>query len=453
MTAGPSAGPPVAAVRYRLDGSVQRFGRVIIGGSPLKLFRVTGDGERLVERIAAGEAVARSTLVAALLEAGAIHPIPESGSFTAADVTVVVPCRRVGDGPPLPSGAVVVDDASDPPLAGARVRFDHNRGPAAARNAGLHHVTTPLVAFVDADVELPDGWLDQLLPHFADPQVALVAPRVRTPHVPGAIARYERERSPLDLGAEPARVRGGTRVSYVPAAALVVRVEVIRELGGFDEGLRFGEDVDLVWRLDEAGWRCRYEPASEVHHDPRPDWRAWVHQRVGYGTSAAPLARRHPGALAPIRMSGWSIAAWALTAFGRPVLGTAVGAGSAAALIRKLPDVPPRAAFRLAGAGNLHAGDQIANAIRRVWWPLLAVAALRSGTARRMLVGAALAARHPLRLADDVAYSLGVWRGIMAERTVAPLVPEISSWPGRQAGRPHPPAAPAAPGAPAAGAR
>ena len=68
-----------------------------------------------------------------------------------------------------------------------------------------------------------------------------------------------------------------------------------------------------------------------------------------------------------------------------------------------------------------------------MWWPLVAVAALRSRTARRVLLAAALAARHPVRLADDVAYSVGVWSGIVAERTLAPLVPEISSWPGRRA--------------------
>ena len=78
------------------------------------------------------------------------------------------------------------------------------------------------------------------------------------------VARYDAEHSPLDLGPEPARVRAGTRVSYVPAAAIVCRVDAIREIGGFDEALRFGEDVDLVWRLDAAGWRCRYEPVATV---------------------------------------------------------------------------------------------------------------------------------------------------------------------------------------------
>src|SRR5690606_2057202 len=163
-------------------------------------------------------------------------------------------------------------------------------------NAGLEHVTTPLVAFVDADVDTGGDrrWMAPLLAHFADPRVALVAPRVVTPG-----GGYEHRHSPLDLGTAPARIRAGTRVSYVPAAALVCRTDALRAVGGFASDLRVGEDVDLVWRLDAAGWRCRYEPSVLVHHDPRPTWRAWWRQRVTYGRSAAPLAARHPGALTP----------------------------------------------------------------------------------------------------------------------------------------------------------
>ena len=438
--------PVTGARRYRLDGSVQRFGSVVVGGSPLGLFRLTDAGARLVRRIADGEPVPPSVLVDRLVDAGAIHPLPDAGPYTDADVTVVVPCRRAPAAPVprLPGGAIVVDDASPVPVPGAAVRFEVNRGPGAARNAGLARVTTPLVAFVDDDVELPARWLDALLPHFADDRVALVAPRVRSTPSAGRLAAYEEARSPLDLGPEPGRIRRGTRVGYVPAAAVVCRTDAVRALGGFDETLRFGEDVDLVWRLDDAGHRCRYEPSSVVHHAPRAGWCGWFRQRVGYGSSAGPLARRHPGALAPIRMSGWSVAAWVLAAVGRPVLGSAVGAGSAAALVVKLPDVPPRAAFRLAGLGNLRAGEQIADAIRRVWWPLLAVASIRSRHARRVLLAAALGARGPVRLADDVAYSLGVWRGMVAARTCGPLVPEISAWPGRAARRTAGPPAPGA---------
>ncbi len=421
------------ARRYRLDGGAGRHGTIVVGGSPLRLFRLTVAGRRLVDRIAIGEPVPRSTLVDALLDAGAIHPdvSDHDSPFSAEDVTIVVP--TVGAPAHVPDGALVVDDGSIPPVEGASVRLPTNAGPAAARNAGLQLVSTPLVAFVDSDIELSDGWLDPLLAHFADARVAMVAPRVMTAPGTSTVARYESRHSPLDLGNSPARVRAGTRVSYVPAATIVVRTEVVRELGGFDTALRYGEDVDFVWRLDAAGWWARYEPTSVVRHASRPDWGALVRQRIGYGSSAAPLACRHPGALSPLRVSGWSLSAWLLGVARRPWLGLAVGLGSAAALVVKLPDLPPRTAFRIAAIGNLRAGQQIAHAIRRVWWPVLIVAAARSSVARRALVAAALAAQHPVVLVDDVAYSIGVWRGILRERTLDPIIPRVTSWPGRSA--------------------
>jgi mycofactocin system glycosyltransferase len=414
-----------------LDDEAHRHGRVLVGGSPLKLFRLTEAGARVVDRIAAGDPVSESSLVESLLDADAIHPRADGqGHLARSDVTIVVP--TFGPAPLAPAGAIVVDDGSDPPLVTATLRLDHNRGPGAARNAGMSRVTTRLVAFVDSDIRLPDGWLDPLLPHFDDDRVALVAPRVSSTPGDTLLARYETRHSPLDLGGRAGRVRAGSRLSYVPAAVIVCRVDAVEGIGGFDEALRFGEDVDLVWRLDAAGWRVRYEPESVVGHDPRPNWRSWFRQRAGYGSSAAPLAKRHPGALAPIRMSGWSVATWMAGVFVHPALGLAIGTGSAAALVQKLDDIPPRSAFRLAWRGNLHAGDQIADAIRRVWWPVLVLGAIRSTRLRRALLLAAVAAREPIRLVDDIAYSVGVWRGAIVERTIAPLAPEISSWPGRR---------------------
>ena len=76
-----------------------------------------------------------------------------------------------------------------------------------------------------------------------------------------------------------------------------------------------------MWRLVEAGWRCRYEPAASCTTARVGRGAALVAQRVAYGSSAAALSPRHPGALAPVRISGWSGAAWALLAAGRPVAG------------------------------------------------------------------------------------------------------------------------------------
>lgn len=434
--------------RFRLDADVQRYPRVLVGGSPHSVFRLTDAGDRVVDRIEAGEPVEGSALVDALLDGGAIHPAVapaaddhhEPPRFGVGDVTIVVP--TLGQPGPLPNGVrtIVVDDGSDPPVDGATIRRDVTGGPAAARNTGLAAVETPLVAFVDADVRAADGWLDRLLPHFDDDRVALVAPRVVTAGGQTRLARHEAIAGPLDLGTDPGRVRSGTKIGYVPSAALVCRTDRLRSIGGFDEGLRFGEDVDLVWRLDEAGWRCRYEPASVVEHDPRPTWAAWVRQRIDYGSSAAPLALRHHSALAPLRTNGWSLAAWTLPLLGnrrRPaVIGLAAGGivatGSALALVPKLPDVPAREAVRFALRGHRGAGANLAHAVRRTYWPLLAVASIVSPAARRALTLSAVAARSPVRLADDLAYSVGVWRGMVRHRTAEPLRPVVAAWPPRR---------------------
>ncbi len=75
-------------------------------------------------------------------------------------------------------------------------------------------MTTPFVAFVDTDVDVPAGWLAGLIGHFGDDRVALVAPRVRsTPGGNATIDAFEDERGSLDLGDRPARGAAGPRVS------------------------------------------------------------------------------------------------------------------------------------------------------------------------------------------------------------------------------------------------
>jgi mycofactocin system glycosyltransferase len=442
---------------FSLDGSYRRHDRVVIAGSPLRLFRLSPAGQRVVEAIEKNETLppTHKKLTDRLMDAGAIHPNPAESAHRAEDVTVVIPAfNDLAAAFSHRGESIVVDDASDPPLqptAGSRtIRLADNRGAGAARNAGLAEVTTPLVAFVDTDVAVDDRWLDALLPHFNDPSVALVAPRVASAPGSSTLEQYEAARSPLDLGDQAARIAAGTRVSYVPAAALVVRTEMLRAIGGFDESLRTGEDVDMVWRLIDAGYRCRYEPLTTVHHRPRSTLSALIRQRVGYGRSATVLERKHPGAVAPLRISGWSAAVWSLVFVRRSATAAIVAAGTIVALRRKLDDLPAQESVRLAGLGHLYAGRQVAGAVTRVWWPLALLVALLVPRARPALLAAATVPaaldwrgrRGPgsltqyiaLRLVDDAAYGAGVWLGAIEQRSVVALAPRFTNWPGRAAG-------------------
>ena len=418
-------------MHFAIDGTWERAGAVVVAGSPLKVFRLTAPGARIARQIEQGADVASSTLTDRLLDAGAIHPEyrfeyrPDATSvFTVDDVTVITP--QLG-GAAATDGRVIVDDGSNPPIAGATIRLHDNSGPGAARNAGRPLVTTALVAFVDADVDLLadvgiGSWLTPLLSHFDDPGVALVAPRVAGE--PG---------SPLDLGDKPGRIRAATRLGYVPAAAIVVRADAFDAVGGFDPTLRFGEDVDFVWRLDQAGWRCRYEPASTVWHEPRSNWPDRLRQQAGYGSAAAPLALRHPNALAPMHTNGWAVGSWLSVLAGHPAAAAVTVAASVASLVRQLPDVSTVWSFRTALNSHLRGLRQLGVVLRRVWWPPLVVLAFFSKRMRLVAFGAV--ALNVRATPTDVAYGWGVWSGIIRHRTWRPLMPKFVSWPRRSTTR------------------
>jgi len=483
---GPADTAVPLGVRVRLDRRawVLEGGAVLIGGAPPRLVRLApavrgllaGGGLTVTDRTSA--ALARR-----LLDAGLVHPVVALGHPTpqarpAPEVTVVVPVKdrtyglarllRALSETAAPAAVVVVDDGSADAAAvravadaaGARVvRHRSARGPAAARNAGAAAACTPLVAFLDSDVVPQHGWLDVLRAHFADPAVALAAPRiVAFEPVAGVLGRYEAVRSSLDLGPDPALVVPRTRVAYVPSAALLVRREAFG--CGFDERMHVAEDVDLVLRLHAAGWRLRYDPAARVAHDHRTTLRAWWLRKAYYGTGAAPLAMRHRGAVPPLVLSPWSFAVGGLLLSARPraVLGAAaVSVLTAARLARRLTAVrrPRVVAARLIARGLGGALGQTADAVTRHFWPFAALACLAGARARRVVAAVALAEavvdwarrdvrpRPPLpayvvaRRLDDLAYGAGLWWGAWRHRTLAPFVPAWSGrgFPGSGAGK------------------
>ena len=449
--------------RYQIDSSWWRRantdGDTVVAGSPLKIFRFSSAARSVLEAIEKRDeiSVAATNTLHRLIDAGAIHPILESikTSLQPSDVTVVIPVHnedvlRLNALISKLSAAhevLLIDDGSTIPLAdinGARViRREVAGGPAAARNTAIDFVTSSITFFLDADTSLADDSWTKLLAHFEDSIVGVVAPRIASEPGTTLLHRYEASESPLDLGSEPARIRKNSRVSYVPTAALMIRTDLLREHRGFDESLRYGEDVDLVWRLLEADVVCRYEPAVTVHHSPRASLLDAWKQRVSYGSAAAPLDQRHRGAATPLRINRWSAGAWGTLASGYPLIGLIIGAASTVALERKISSQPDsrQLALRLAGRGNIHAGRVIAQAMTRTWWPIALLLSLCSRRARRVTCAAIVLpslmswfTKKPkvdpvsycaLKLADDVAYGTGVWKGVIATRDLGALTPKF----------------------------
>ena len=191
--------------------------------------------------------------------------------------------------------------------------------------------------------------------------------------------------------------------------------------------------------------------AATMRHQHRVRLRAWSARRKDYGTSAAILELRHPGAVRPLYVSAWTALAWLAAVAGRPEASVACTGASVALLARRLAQVTGepwprpaartawRLAARLAGGGTLAAGRPLGSAISRAWWPAALAAALAVRRLRCPLAALVLAPpvldwldrRPPLdpvryvaaRLLDDLAYSVGVWQGCARRRTIRPLLP------------------------------
>jgi mycofactocin system glycosyltransferase len=478
----PAAGdtPLPGSFSLEADPATARLdaGSVLMGGSPLRLFRLSPRARALVGRWSAGDTVgdrpSDGALARRLVSSGSFvaQPRPDGGSVPVSpserDVTVVVPVRdrtaeldRLLGALAEVGGVVVVDDASADPAATEEVAARHgatfvalasNVGPAGARNAGLSAVHTPIVAFVDSDCLPAPGWLAPLLGYFRDPLTAAAAPRVvgaddRTTSEDAAIGtvlRYAAVRNPLDRGTRPAVVRPLSPVPFVPSAALLVRRDLLDGSELFDPRLRGGEDVDLVWRLVEAGWDVHYVPESTVVHDGPVRVGPLLGRRAFYGSTAAALSRRHAGAVAPVSVSGWSLAVWTLVLRRRPAAALAVLGGSVGLLAWRLKGLvrdPVAVATRIAAGGTVRAALPALGDAVRAWSPLLALGLLHRRTRR----ASALALLAPalrdwaadsggidpirytaLHVADDLSYGAGVWLGCARERTVGPLVPRVS---------------------------
>ena len=205
---------------------------------------------------------------------------------------------------------VVVDSASTSAepgrvatAAGARVVRADRPGTSLARNLGWRAAAHELIAFIDDDVFVDEGWADAMARALGADERAWVTGWIGVPedqlHIP--------EPNPTMLVEHPMTLDADRRGTLGASANMGAKRRLLEEVGGFDE--RFGpgtwvsaaEDVELFDRFLLAGHDGYYDPAVRVYHD---QWRTRrqavsLHWRYGKGMGAR-LARlvRHDAARA-----------------------------------------------------------------------------------------------------------------------------------------------------------
>jgi glycosyltransferase involved in cell wall biosynthesis len=170
---------------------------------------------------------------------------------------------------------IVVDDASNDRSAQIAATFADRvitlsapaHGPAFARNRGVEMAGGDIVAFIDADVTVHRDALPRMLASFGNPAVSAVFGSYDDrPSAPGVVSQYR------NLLHHFVHTRAAGKVESFWAGCGAVRRSALMQVGLFDE-LRFTrpemEDVELGYRLADAGYAIELDPAIQCTHRKR----------------------------------------------------------------------------------------------------------------------------------------------------------------------------------------
>src|SRR4051812_1185657 len=184
-----------------------------------------------------------------------------------------------------------------------------------ARNVGVEHSSAEWLLFLDSDCTPSPSLLDD---YFFEPipdDCGVVAGGVVPADQEALAARYARSRSHiseafhLDRDPYPAGI----------TANLLVRRSAWEAVGGFQERVRSGADVEFCWRVQEAGWKFAHRPGALVEHSHPERLGGVLRKAMRHAGGRAWVNRRYKGAfprprlIRPLARCLAGIAVWALT--------------------------------------------------------------------------------------------------------------------------------------------
>jgi GT2 family glycosyltransferase len=204
---------------------------------------------------------------------------------------------------------VVNDGSKDATLAIAesyaycRIISQENRGLSVARNVGAEAATGEIVAYTDSDCVADPDWLTYLVgkmersglvacggPNFPPPEDALV---------PAAVA--------VSPGGPTHVLIDDELAEHIAGCNMAFRRDVLLGLGGFDPIFRAaGDDVDICWRLQDAGYAIGFCAAATVWHYRRNTVEAYIGQQRGYGKAEALVYAKHPARFNAFGQARWT---------------------------------------------------------------------------------------------------------------------------------------------------
>ena len=213
--------------------------------------------------------------------------------------------------PTLSWEIILIDNASnDDSLAWVRssnipnlrlIENQENLGFGKANNQGFKLSSAPLLFLLNNDAEVRAGTIDRLITTIqSEEKIGACGPRVLNPDGSLQVSVWRNPASPWAMVMAalrlhrllPKRFAGELllgkywdharrrEVNLLLGAAILVKREVIAEVGGFDERFHmYGEDLEWCLRIVRSGWKIIFDPAAEVlHHGGHAADQRWLNR-------------------------------------------------------------------------------------------------------------------------------------------------------------------------------
>lgn len=169
------------------------------------------------------------------------------------------------------------------------------KGPGGARNVGWRAAQGEYIWFVDADCILSPGALYHLISH--------IDQKHEVAGVGGSYTNYHKHSLLADLIHQEICERHARMPSSVNCLAgfnVLYRKDVLESLGGYDESVVNGpsspgaEDIELSYRMHDAGYRLYFDRHATVAHFHQTSWLRYIRTQYMHGVWRVMLYARHP---------------------------------------------------------------------------------------------------------------------------------------------------------------